>query len=178
SKLLPFLVSRAEFHDPKNRKDIENLIEGFDRSVARVPRHMGEKMLGEDPMIQYSLNNLQDSSAQALRAFKEGHVEYARNVLVQSISTCFNCHSSQQFGPENTFSTAKLDSSFRMYPTERAQYYVATRQFDRAIEVLENVLRNPTPFYDQPHEQSLALKKYLALMVRVRKDPTRAAETV
>jgi hypothetical protein len=176
--LLPYVVSRQEFSAPENRSQITEMVENFNRNVSSVPAHVGEKMLGDDPIIRYSLGHLVDDSNQALKALKEDRVEFARNTLRESIGNCFNCHTTQQLGPENNFSTEKLSAKFRMYPTERAEYYVATRQFDRAIEMLEGVLTNTNTYYDEPHEQSTALKKYLSLMVRVKKDPKRTADVI
>ncbi len=177
-KLMPYVFSREEFGDPKNREQIKVLVSEYSASAQHVPEHMGKKLLGDDPLVKYYLDNLKDGGQQGLKAFNEGHLDYSRNVLKDSMGACFNCHTTTQMGPENTFSTSRLDSSFRIYPTEKADYYVATRQFDQAITVLEGVLEKPETLADQPHEQVLAMKKYLALMVRVRKEPTRAADTI
>lgn len=176
--LLPYVYSQVEFSDSKNRKDIVELLAEYQKSVDVVPQHIGEQMLGKDPLLTYSLERLKENSRQSLKAFQEGHSEYARSTLRESVNTCFNCHSANNMGPEFKFTTSSLSSSFRLSPTERADYYVATRQFEKAITALETVLNSPTSFYDSPHEQALALRKYLALEVRVKKDPVRAAKTV
>lgn len=177
-RLMPYVFSREEFSDSKNRNQVKELVTDYSRSVQHVPEHMGKKILGDDPLVKYYLDNLKDGGQQGLRAFNEGHLDYSRNILKDSMGACFNCHTTTQLGPENTFSTSRLDSSFRIYPTEKADYYVATRQYDQAIRVLEGVLERPDTSAEQPHEQMLAMKKYLALMVRVRKEPTRAGDTI
>lgn len=177
-KLMPYVFSREEFSDAKNRAQVQELVTEYSQSVQHVPEHMGKKLLGDDPLVKYYLDNLKDGGVQAVKAFNEGHLDYSRNVLKDSVGACFNCHTTTQLGPENRFSTAKLSSTFRIYPTEKADFYVATRQYDQAISVLEDVLDNPKRLAEQPHEQVLAMKKYLALMVRVRKEPTRASETI
>lgn len=176
--LLPFVYSKTEFNDVKNRGTVVDLIEGFQSAVQVVPKHVGDELLGKDPLLKYSLDRLQSNANQSLQAFKEGHTEFARNTLKESVSTCFNCHSATNMGPEFKFTTANLSSSFRLYPTEKADFYVATRQFDRAVDTLEPILSSPTSFYDSPHEQALALRKYLSLQVRVKKDPIRSAKTL
>lgn len=177
-RLMPYVFSREEFTDSKNRNQIKELVTEYSRSVQHVPEHMGKKLLGDDPLVKYYLDNLKDGGQQGLRAFNEGQFDYSRNILKDSMGACFNCHTTTQLGPENTFSTGRLDTAFRIYPTEKADYYVATRQYDQAINVLESVLEKPELLADQPHEQMLAMKKYLALMVRVRKEPTRTADTI
>jgi hypothetical protein len=134
-------------------------------------------LLGKDPLVRYSLANLRVNSDQAIRAFDEGHKEFARSALRESVGMCFNCHSTTQLGPQRSFDGSKLNQ-FRLTPTEKADFFVATRQFDKAINTLEGVLQSPVSFYDNPHEQVIALKKYLSLEVRVKQDPARAAKTV
>ena len=177
-KLLPFVYSSSEFGDYENKEDIAQLIKSFGNSVEVIPEHIGEALLGKDPLVKYSLERLKDSANLSLKAFKDGHLEYARNTLKSSMSSCFNCHTSNTLGPETNLSTSKIAPGFRMFPTEKADYYVATRQYQKATDVLENVLQSPSSFYDSPHEQTAALKKYLSLEVRVKKDPKRAEKVL
>jgi hypothetical protein len=177
-RLMPFVFSRQEFSDPKNKSEIHDRIAQFAAGVAEVPKHAGEKMLGKDPMVQFSIARLKSNSRQALQAFDEGHFEFSRSVLRENMGLCFNCHSSQQFGPEDNFSKESLGATnFRIYPSERVDYYVATRQFDKATELLETVLKSPASV-DDPHEQLDSLRKYLSLEVRVKEDPRRAISVV
>lgn len=177
-RLSPFVFSRSGFTAQKNKKAITQLISSFHKQAAYLPTHVGEEMLGKDPIVRYSVAKLKDDTAHALHAFKEGHHEYARGVLRSSLGTCFNCHTTQQFGPEFGGEKPWLISSLQLSPTEQADYYVATRQYDRAIAVLETVLTSESDFYENPYEQSGALRKYLAIEVRVRKEPKRAAKTI
>ncbi|MCB0351275.1 MAG: hypothetical protein KDD38_08840 [Bdellovibrionales bacterium] len=174
-ELMPYVYSRQEFSDENNKGSVKKLISNFETSVEVVPQHAGEDMLGKDPLIQFAIVRLKSNTRHALKAFNEGHVEFSRNVLRENLGLCFSCHTTTQFGPENNFTTAKLSSNFRMQPSEKAEYYVATRQFNRAIEVLSETLRTPGSLMDDPHEQVAALKKYLSLQVRVKKDPSAAA---
>ena len=176
--LMPYAFSREEFSNPRNERKVNHLIRSFAKNVKGVPRHAGEKLLGEDPIVKFAIDRLQTNANEAELAYQEGHVEFARNVLRQSMGLCFSCHTASEFGPQNRFSRIKLTSNFRIYPTERVNFYVATRQFNRAIDVLESVLKTPGQMMDDPHEQLQALRQYLALEVRVKKNPARAASLV
>ncbi len=176
--LMPYAFSREEFSNPRNEHKVNQLIRSFAKNVKGVSRHAGEKLLGGDPIVKFAIDRLQTNANEAELAYREGHVEFARNVLRESMGLCFSCHTASEFGPQNHFSRIKLASDFRIYPTERANFYVATRQFNRAIDVLESVLKTPGQMMDSPHEQLQALRKYLALEVRVKKDPARAASLV
>lgn len=173
--LMPYVFSRQEFLAPENKRKIHNMIKDFDKSIEVVPQHTGEEMLGKDPLVKFAIGRLRSNTRHALKAFDEGHMEFSRNILSENMGLCFSCHTTSQFGPENQFSKKVLDSGFRIKPSERAEYYVATRQFDRAIALLEGVLKSPGHLMDDPHEQVSSLRKYLSLQVRVKKDAAGAA---
>lgn len=177
-ELMPYVFSRTEFNDSENRSRIRKLIVDFDHSVELVPKHAGEEMLGKDPLVKFTIERLRSNTQHAIKAFDENHVEFSRNILRENMGLCFTCHTTTQFGPENNFSNKIISSNFRIQPTERAEYYVATRQFDRAIDVLEGVLQTPANLLDDPHEQVGALRRYLSLQVRVKKDAAGAASLI
>src|SRR6185437_11634558 len=127
------------------------------------------------PIVKFAIERLKSNSHEAEAAFGEGHIEFARNIFRENMGLCFSCHSTSQFGPQNNFSRVTLSPKFRIYPSERADFYVATRQFDKAVDLLEEVLKTPGNLMDDPHEQLDSLRKYLALEVRVKRDPARAA---
>lgn len=174
-ELMPYVFSRVEFNDVENKKRIRGIIADFEKSVAVVPQHAGEVMLGKDPLVKFAIQRLKSNTQHALKAFDENHLEFSRNILSENLGLCFSCHTTTQFGPENNFSNKVISSNFRIQPTERAEYYVATRQFDRAIDLLDGVLQSPANLLDDPHEQVGALRRYLSLQVRVKKDPASAS---
>src|SRR5690606_37771065 len=101
--LLPYVYSRREFHDSENRKKVSSIIDRFSRSVDTVPKHVGEAMLGQDPIVRFSLNRLSANTEHAKRAFSEGHLEFARGLLKENVGLCFQCLTTTQFGPQNNF---------------------------------------------------------------------------
>lgn len=173
-RLMPYVFSRDEYNDPKNQLAIGKMIAEFSRGVDQVPRHAGEEILGKDPIVKYSISRLKSNTRQAQQAFFNGQTEYSRSVLRNNVGLCFTCHSTQNLGPQDRFSTKQLSSKFRLSPSERADYYVATRQFDKAFETLEGVVQSPSAMLESPHEQLNALRKYLFLQVRVKNNPAPA----
>ncbi len=178
SALMPYAFSRAEFESPKNNAEIKELLGQFVVAAKSVSQHAGEVVMGRDPLVSYGLTRLQSNVQQADQAFSEGHMEFARSVVRESTGLCFQCHSSTELGPRNGFSTVTLEKNFKINMTERAEFYVATRQIDRAIEVLESVLSAPKGVYEDPHETIGSLKKFLALTVRVTKDAPRTVNVL
>lgn len=176
--LYPYVASKEEFLDDANSKQISGLIASFEKSVELVPRHAGEEMLGKDPIVKYAVSRLLNNTKQAHSAFSDGHREFARNLLKDNLALCFSCHTTTQLGPENNFSNKVLNSGFRITPTEKASYYVATRQFDRASSSLKEVLKAPVTDNSDLHEKVAALQQYLSLQVRVEKKPEEAIRVV
>jgi tetratricopeptide (TPR) repeat protein len=174
-ELMPYVYSQNEFSSAENRSKIQELISNFEKSVELVPQHMGEKLLGGDPLIKYAISRLKSNTTNAAKAFNENHLDFSRNVLRENLGLCFSCHSTTQFGPQASFSKKIIDTSFRISPTERAEFYVATRQFDQAIDMLQGILKSPGNTLDDPHLQIEALRKYLSLQTRVKKDPAAAS---
>ena len=80
-------------------------------------------------------------------------------------------------GPEYRLSDAAF-AGLELEPTEKADLYVATRQYDRALDILTEALDQPVDFYKNPYEHERALRKYLAITIRVKKDPAAAIHTI
>lgn len=173
--LLPYVYSQQEFIDPANKSKIKEMITEFSQHVETVPQHIGETLMGKDPIVGFAVGRLRSNTHQALTAFADGHYDFSRSVLRENLGICFSCHTSTQLGPQKSGSNLVLKSSFRMSPNERAEYYVATRQFDKATDVLSGVVRTPSQTLNNPHDQVEALRLYLSLQVRVKKEPAEAA---
>ncbi len=174
-KLVPYLYSRSEFGNPRNKSNLQKLIHSFAKGVKAVPQHAGEKLLGRDPIVRYAVGQLKTNTHAAEKAFGEGHIEFARTVLRENTGLCFSCHTASKYGPQDNFSHMILPAQFSISPVERADFYVATRQFDRATVLLESELKTSNQWIADPHEQLHALRRYLALEIRVKNKPGRAA---
>lgn len=173
-QVLPYVFSREEYSDPNNKAVIKKLLNQFNDGVKQVPKHAGEQLLGKDPIVKYSLNRLAANAARGELSFNDGQIEYSRGLMRESIGLCFSCHTTQNLGPQFNFSTKGFRPSFRQSANEKADYYVATRQFDRAIDNLDAVVQSPAALIENPHEQLNALRKYLYLQVRVKNNPDAA----
>jgi len=84
--LLPYVYNRKKFHNPENETPIKNKIAQFSKSVHKVPTKMGEKLLGQDPIIRYSLKSLRNDVDDSVKVYDAGHLEYARTLLKSSLN--------------------------------------------------------------------------------------------
>lgn len=167
--ILPYIYSHKDFHDKKNHKKIKLSISKFVQAGHKVSPEQGKKFFGDDPIIEYSLRQLNNDMELAYNSFESGKHEFANDVLRQSLQTCFQCHTRANVGPQ--FKKLKLNfSGLRMSPLEKADVHVALRQYDKALELLNSEIISPASYYERPFAIEKAVEKYLALMVRVKKD--------
>jgi tetratricopeptide (TPR) repeat protein len=176
-RAVPYVYSRVEFRKDANRDEVLKSIQQFRQAAHKLPQEEGQKMIGRDPLIAYSARNLQEDLAMAEQSFVSGQFDFSQHTMKSAVTTCFGCHSSRDYGPQFVqFET--VPSGFQLTGSEKAEVYVATRQYDKALEILESELREPYNYYEYPFEQERALRKFLVLAVRIKKDPARAKKVL
>lgn len=170
SKLAPYVYSARAYSDPQNGKEISARLKEFSGLAHTLKAEMGEKIVGSDPLVRYSLGQLKGDISRAQESFEIGSLDYSRGVMKNALNHCFRCHSLNDPG-----SKATLDwSSFKnlpLSPLERVDLLVASRQFDQAKQLLEGLMKDPEYVMRAPFDFESALRRYLALMVRVKRDP-------
>jgi hypothetical protein len=119
---------------------------------------------------------LADDARRASARFASGNLVDARFVALRLTESCVGCHSRLPSDKDAPFASklienAKLDT---LKPVERARLAVATRQFDKALELYEAEFAGPAP---SPGEaiRTPDLVEYLIVAVRVKREPKRAA---
>jgi tetratricopeptide (TPR) repeat protein len=100
--------------------------------------------------------------------FKNGNSDYAQRYVLNSTTYCTSCHTSVQKGREISWGREDLANS--MSPLDRAQYYVALRNFDKALEEYNRILSNPDPSSISTRDWLASAKKSLAIAVRIKGD--------
>lgn len=175
--LFPFVFA-SQFDVKKDKTKLVERLKVFKEQTNYLPSHIGEEIMGKDPIVRYSVNQLRSSVSQALDAVESGHIDYAQDVLKSAMGTCFSCHTAQQIGPTDLNAKSWMSNSLKLNETERADYFIATRQYDKAIGILESTLKTKKDFYESPYELSNAIRRYLAIEVRVKEDPKTAAATL
>ena len=174
NSLAPYVFDKNAFSKPTNQKKIQAEIQKLVKASHKIPKKMGTEMYGSDPLFAVNIDNLRDDFKRASESFQMGNHEYSRSILKGTIGHCFRCHSRTSEGREFGLDEKK-NKELNLNFIEKAELLVATRRFDRAIQLLEKELLNTTAFGRQLFEQDRALKKYLALMVRVKRNPLKAS---
>lgn len=169
-KLMPYIYSRKQFDDPANRSEIQSGIQSFSQIAHEIQPKSGEKFLGHDPIVRYNLTQLKGDLSRANEAFQAGSLDYARGTLKNVMNHCFNCHSLNNVGAKLSWDLSGV-RNLNLTPLEKADLLVATRQFDQSKTLLENLLKDTDYVQNSPFDFESALRRYLAMMVRVEKDP-------
>jgi hypothetical protein len=164
-ELQPYLLSREKFEAQENEKAIAALLEtlsaGFHRIESAPPR------LRQEPGFAGTLTLLNDLLADSRNRFNEGSKGYVLWRLRNSVDYCVTCHTRHEvkvdfLAPEPE--PAALNSY------QRAEFLLATRQFDAAAETFLNSVRTPP----NGHLRIDALRRWLLISTRVHPDPRKA----
>ena len=176
--LAPYVYSPSSFENPANRSKVEAEIASFAKLAKGVHgQSAGDGAMGKDPSLKVIAGRLETDASEALSAFRSGNFSYSRYKLARVSRDCFQCHSRNTSGPEFKDFNLKLHEA-TLKPSELADIYVATRQFDRAIEVLQKTVASPEAAANERFEYQRSVRNFLALAIRVKQDPKMAMSIV
>jgi hypothetical protein len=119
---------------------------------------------------------LADDARRASAHFASGRMVDARFVALHLTESCVGCHSRLPSDQDAAFAATLVDDAklASLTPVERARLAIATRQFERALDLYEAALAGP-PASAGPLARTSDLVEYLIVAVRVKRDPKRAA---
>ncbi len=174
--LQPDMTSSQAFADPRNASRIEEHLTAL-RENARGLQHFGKL---HTPGFAISAAAMRDHVQETKRVFSSGNREYARWMLIETMAGCISCHSQL---PGTNLPLAVDPTSLEGTPLERADFLFATRQFDAALGLYTQIIADFRPAAsaatlndDEPAET--ALRRKLAIFLRVRRDPAGAATSL
>lgn len=130
-----------------------------------------------DPTLFFLSERFSDQMARAHTALKQKQFDYGKGLLKSATAYCIACHTRHDNGPEFPTFPLKIDEA-RLDKSEKAELFVATRQFDRALVLLKELVANEELAQKRVFEWERPLRTALAISVRVKKDPTVSAELV
>lgn len=157
-----YMFSESAFMDAKNEQAIRNAFPVLEKHLKRLK----EQVFTKEPFLRTTTSMLAEQVSDADEAFRENQKHYARYVLVSSLQMCIACHtrtaSSDFVLPEEELKGASM--------LEKANYYFATRQFDKGRDLYEQVLKEMEGDESTSRVRSVALA--LAIYyARVKEDP-------
>lgn len=172
-EILPFAYSRQQTYTPQQIQSVKDKLSKLEKKSHSISASMAQPYLGDDPLVKFSLKNLVSDVQRAQSALEVGRVKYSKGVIKTVMNHCFRCHSVNSVGGQSKWTVSQL-SGLSLSPLEKSELLVATREYDKAIDILEASLKNVTYLQSSPFDYEAALKHYLVLSVRLRPNPSRA----
>jgi hypothetical protein len=172
SEILPRCLSAERFAAPADREVVSKQLALIADRADTLARHADPTHADLASRGQV----LADDARRASQRFASGRYLDARFVALHLTESCVGCHSRLPSDKDAPFA-AKLvdDKKLRdLSPSERARLAVATRQFDKSLDLYESVLTSPPPPEGEA-TRGADLTEYLIVAVRVKHDPERAA---
>ena len=166
--LLTDVCSDQRYNDSKNSSRIEREI----KSISAFSHELSKKTkdtIQADPSLQLFSGFLASETSEAYRSFRGGQKDYARDILRAIPGDCLACHSRNTLGPD--FKSLPLEPNAPLKPFGRATFYAATRQFDRAIESFQKVLRGEEKPKADPYDLEKSVHDAFTIAVRFKRDP-------
>jgi tetratricopeptide (TPR) repeat protein len=152
---------------------VRKALETVAANADAVSRHAREDDVGR----RFLGRSLQQDANRALARYDEGRTENAAFLVRQATENCVACHTKLESpGDSPRAANFVAASDLAKLPAgERARLLIATRQFDEAEKVLEQLVTDPaTP----PSQLLPALTDYLIVSVRVKGDYARPIPTL
>ena len=166
SELMPLAVNKTRFNDPANYAKIEaNTV-----SLKELTHSLhNEAPPSDDPSFKLVTGLFEEDVSRALDNLRSGNRDYSRYILKDTTNYCFQCHTQTDNGP--SFPSLQLTiNTEELNPIDRADFFVSTRQFEKALDVLKTVVLDESLAKEAPFRWEQAIRSALAVHVRVRKN--------
>lgn len=165
-ELIPFVYSEHKFQNPINKQEIQKKIENFRENIHQISPEKAKQLYGADPLMIKGLENLKEISSRSLSYFELGKTIYAQNLLKQSAKYCFQCHTRIPAGPQHMFWNKFSIENYALEPYEKAQIYVAMRQYDKAKSTLAQFVKDSGQQDNLTLLREQDIKYYLLIAIR------------
>jgi hypothetical protein len=172
---LPPSLSADKFADPERRSEIMDALERLAATGERLDDH-GKN---NEASFAFLSRSLARDTRDILTRYANGRYGEARFLLQHVTEVCVACHARLPDTQVRPFGVGLMatDAVAALPPTERAEFEMATRQFDAALASYEAVFSDPDL---SPADVDLMghFDSYLELCLRVQHDPQHALMTL
>lgn len=172
---IPFLYASPD-QDPKALTEKVKAIYDITRKLDDGLNHSIQTP-DSDPALPYIAGLLRQDIERAYQGLTDGHAEYAKSAVRNSVAYCIACHTRTKGGVEFPLLKAFTDPLKRASWIERLEFMAASRQFDAVLDEVKKQLKKPTEPPINHLDLERASRVALSIAVRVKKDP-KTAETI
>lgn len=139
SELLPFATNTEAFNSPENAMKIQGYLQKLSAGAKTLTQFHGQIKI-QDPTVGFVAQSFENNMASIEESILKGRRDYARFLILNTMSYCIECHTRtssgpQFFGPESNKTTLSLN------PIEKVEYFISTRQFKDALQTIEDTLK-------------------------------------
>lgn len=167
NSLKPFFISEKRMTDPKNEAEIKQSL----KKLSEAAKDLHDPRFNS-PTLKVSKEILQAHIFETERMFNSGGKAYSRWMLESTLTVCMSCHSqvpslSKSF--EGFFSPQVFTAPF-----EQAEFYFAIRNFDKAHEIYDSVIRKYPSNGIENMTLEDAAERQATYFARIKRDPSAA----
>lgn len=181
--LFPFAFNDEKFNDPKNAPTIHASLDALVKYSEELKGHAShfkrEEGLKIDPSFPFIAEAFESELIHAQSRFDHGadKNKEAQGFLRSAIAKCMLCHSQTSIGPELELDPFKPQFA-ALSVSDRFLAFTATRQFDKALGVLEDSAKELKQTKPKYADLDRSTRAAIAILVRVKRDPKRAVEFI
>jgi len=170
---LPASVDRDVFRAPKNQGEIFAALDSLARNTALLEEHAR----GCDAQMGFLARSVERDAIEAKLSYQHGHYKRAAFVLRQIVEDCVVCHTRLPDDCGSMIAEGFVDDGVlvSLPPEPRSTLLIATRQFDEALDALEELLTDPLT---HPAVMLSPLTEFLVVAIRVNGDYERPIPTL
>jgi hypothetical protein len=131
-------------------------------------------MSDNDPALPYIAGLLKRDIDLAYLSLQEGHTDYAKSVVRNSIAYCIACHTRTKTGVQFPLLSAFDGPLKKASWIDKIEFQSGTRQFDSVLTEVMQKLDSPGNLGISTMDLERASRIALSIAVRVKQDPARA----
>jgi hypothetical protein len=172
AETVPFLYPDPS-QDPKKLNEKVKRLHEITKTLDGSLSH-GMKAPDDDPALPFIASQLRQDFERAYQSVQDGHSEYAKGIVRNSVAYCIACHTRAPGGNQFPLIKAMQPALARASWVEKVEYEAASRQFDAVLsDVKEQLTKKDSAVNAMDLER--AARVALAIAIRVKNDPAAAA---
>lgn len=174
AEALPIVISDVAYEKPSLQKKLVKDLRKLSKTAKQVEAALSDQI--DDPVIPHVTVKMSRNFDRAATLLERGEAGAARGLVRSATGYCISCHTRLPGGAASVAIEPRAPKGFVLGAADAAEFYAATRQFDKAIVSYEAVMKDRWLAATFPHRWALAAQKMLAIVVRVREQPRLALE--
>lgn len=173
--LLPILVDSKAYNNPKQQEQLRTRVRELDQDAQKVTHDPVKGKM--DPSFGFLSEGFSQETRRAREAIEAGKTDFARYTLLNLSSYCIECHTRTSAGP--AFGSKIIDEKLSdLDPLDRAEYLLATRRFDLALDEFSKMIRAKKTSPVQFLAVERAVRHSMAITVKFQKSPQKTEKLI